>query len=443
MKIPTQIFTRLIACSSFVLAFALAAPAADAQSTQPSGGLPSSLNVFLDCGMQCDEEFIRTEITYLNWVRDRAAADVHLLVTTQNTGGGGTEFTLAFLGLQRFAGIGDTLRFVSSPTATADETRHGLIGIMKAGLVRFVARTALAERLEISLRVDSSSTAGDARMLVQHDPWNFWVFSTSFNGNANGDRNNTFSSLGGNVSARRTTDAWKINLSANENYNQSDFTIDSGTSTFIRRSYTFSQLFVKSFGPRLSAGWTSSIGSSTFENKRFSLRATPAVELDIFPYSESTRRMLTLQYSAGIEAFNYHEETIYGKLRESHAIHVLAMSLSQNQPWGSVNLGLEGGQYLDATYRNYASLFGGGSVRLFKGFNFNLALNYSALHNQIYLPRVGATEQEILTQQRQLQTNYSYFWFMGLSYTFGSVLNNIVNPRFGRDGGGGGMMISF
>src|SRR5689334_1307571 len=81
------------------------------------------LVVFLDCGMMCDEEFIHTEVKYVNWVRDRTAADVHLLVTTESTGGGGTQFTLAFLGLQRFSGRGDTLHFASGPTATSDETR--------------------------------------------------------------------------------------------------------------------------------------------------------------------------------------------------------------------------------------------------------------------------------------------------------------------------------
>ena len=34
---------------------------------------------------------MRTEITFVSYVRDRTAADVHVLVTTQGTGGGGTE----------------------------------------------------------------------------------------------------------------------------------------------------------------------------------------------------------------------------------------------------------------------------------------------------------------------------------------------------------------
>ena len=51
--------------------------------------------------------------------------------------------------------------------------------------------------------------------------------------------------------------------------------------------------------------------------------------------------------------------------------------------------------------------------------------------------------QEILVRRRQLETSYNFFAGVGLSYTFGSIFNNIVNPRFGSSGGGGGMMITF
>lgn len=43
-----------------------------------------ALRVFyLNCGLTwCDEAFLRTEVTYVNWVRDRADAQVVVLVTT-------------------------------------------------------------------------------------------------------------------------------------------------------------------------------------------------------------------------------------------------------------------------------------------------------------------------------------------------------------------------
>jgi hypothetical protein len=414
------------------LAVAVLAITAAADAQTPAAQRPTSLSVFLDCGFRCDEEFIRTEITYVNWVRDRVGADVHVLVTSEGTGGGGTQYTLAFLGLQRYAGTGDTLRYEAGPSATPDETRRGMARVLKVGLVPFVARTTIGDRLQVSV---SAATGGDTATSgqTQLDPWNFWVFRLSLNGFFNGDANARFRSMNGSINARRTTQQWKLNVSGHENYNEQKFTIDSATSTFIRRSYNSSQLLVRSLGPRWSAGLSSELGSSTFDNKKLYYRFTPAIEYDIFPYSESTRRMLTLQYGIGLEGFRYTTETIYGKLRESHPLHRMIISLYQNQPWGSANVGLEGGQYLDMTNRNYASVSGSTNFRLFKGFSVNFDGNYSAIRNQLYLPRIDASEQEILLQQRQLATNYQYFFFFGINYTFGSVLNNVVNPRFGRD----------
>ena len=401
---------------------------AGAQSERPARA--TSLSVFLDCNFYCDEDFVRTELTFVNWVRDRAVAHVHVLGTTQ-TAGAGQERTLTFLGLRSFATMVDTLTLLVADTETDDERRRALVRILKTGLVRFVARTTVADRLEISVKPSAGGNA--AAIQTPRDPWNFWVLRTSMDGHTSGDANNTFMSISGSFSAKRTTDTWKIELEARENYNQSTFTIEDEKSTFIRRNYNFNQLAVRSVGPRSAIGLKGSMGSSTYDNKRFSLRAMPAIEFDLFPYSQSTRRLLTAQYAIGYESFRYSEVTIYAKLEESHPLHTIALSLNQNQPWGSTNIRAEAGQYLDLTYRNYAEVGGDVNVRIFKGLNFNIGGEYEAIRNQLYLPAVGATPEEILTQQRQLATNYQFFVFAGISYTFGSVLNNIVNPRFGRD----------
>ncbi len=58
---------------------------------------------------------MRTEVTFINYVRDRTDADVHVLVTTQETGGGGIEYTAKFIGLGRFAGVDQTLKVLRGP----------------------------------------------------------------------------------------------------------------------------------------------------------------------------------------------------------------------------------------------------------------------------------------------------------------------------------------
>ena len=54
----------------------------------------------------------------------------------------------------------------------------------------------------------------------------------------------------------------------------------------------------------------------------------------------------------------------------------------------------------------------------------------SLVRDQISIAKGKASEQEILLQRRQLATSYSYFAGIGLTYTFGSIFNNVVNPRF-------------
>ena len=87
--------------------------AAAQQPTPPDSAKPTvRLRVFLDCGF-CDFDFMRTEIAFVDYVRDRQDAQVHILVTNRQTGGGGTEFTLHFIGQHDLAKLADTLTYDS------------------------------------------------------------------------------------------------------------------------------------------------------------------------------------------------------------------------------------------------------------------------------------------------------------------------------------------
>lgn len=73
----------------------------------------NALSVFIDCDSRaCDNDVLRTEINYVNWVRDRTLADVHLIVTFSSTGGGGQQFVLDFIGLGELEGSGDTYLYL-------------------------------------------------------------------------------------------------------------------------------------------------------------------------------------------------------------------------------------------------------------------------------------------------------------------------------------------
>ena len=431
---------RVLAVLGLVCALSVPVAAQNPPDTTRSA-LDSALRVFFDCpnfGQGCDFDFIRTEITFVNWVRDRESADVHLLISTQETGGGGDEYTLTFIGRGRFAGSTDTLRFFSTSTQTSDEVRHGLARVIKIGLMHYVASTPLADKIQISYTAPAVQTAAAA----VHDPWNYWVFTVRLGGNYFAEKSQNFFNTNAGLSATRTTELWKFNFSVNGRYSESNFHLreDSVTAFTIRsvqRNYDGNALLVRSLGDHWSGGLRGSGSHSTFLNQRHVLTLTPAVEYAFFPYSQSTRRFVTLQYAIGIKEFSYLDTTIYDRTTETLPLQTLTLSVTATQPWGTVFVSAQGSAFYRNNTLNKNSLpfFGNADVRLFKGFSLSLFGSVSFIHDQLFLPKAGVDEATLLLQRRQLETSFSYQAFLSLSYRFGSTYNNIVNPRFGSGGG--------
>ena len=101
------------------------------------------------------------------------------------------------------------------------------------------------------------------------------------------------------------------------------------------------------------------------------------------------------------------------------------------QPWGSAYADVSFSQYLNKPDKYNVGAYSDVVVRLFKGFSFNVWGSVARTRDQIFLPRAGATEEEILVRQRQLATGYRYSMNFNIAYSFGSITNNVVNPRFG------------
>ncbi len=417
--------------------WAIAFSSAQAQQPAPKDSAPpaAKLRVFLDCN-DCDFDFMRTEISFVDYVRNRQDAQVHILVTDQRTAGGGTEYTLHFIGQRELANIADTLKYVSPSSTSEDDLRHGLARTIRLGLVRYYAHLGQADRFDVTYTAPTGAGGADAKG-ASKDRWNLWVFRTSASGFARGEKSNNFVSLNGSMSASRTTEMWKSRFSVNGNYGQSRFILGDGSRfNSYSHSYSFSDLLVKSLGSHWSGGQRTSWTSSTFLNQKRAVRFAPAVEFNFFPYSQSTRRVLTLQYSPGINFFRYQDTTIFDKISEVRGDQTLTASLDMKQPWGSISSSLEGAAYVNDFTKRHLVFFNSLDLRLFKGFSFFSFGQVSLIRDQLYLPRGSLTDQERLLRRRQLETSYTYFVNLGFSYSFGSIFNNIVNPRFGGTSGG-------
>src|SRR5262249_14984964 len=254
--------------------------------------------------------------------------------------------------------------------------------------------------LKITFSPEEASKAGST---AKKDPWNLWVFRTNVGGSFNGEQSNKSRSLRGSASANRTTDDWRLNFAINSDYRADTFQLsDEGTFESITRGSNGDATVVKSLSQHWSLGLLGSAQSSTFLNYDLRVRVAPGIEYNFFPYSQSTRRMLTLQYTVGFDSHNYREETIYGKTTEKLVDHKLTTSLSLRQPWGTASGSVDLSQYLTAPDKYSISAFGGTNIRLFKGFSFNIFTQLSRTRDQIYLPKGEATDEEILVRQRQL-----------------------------------------
>ena len=440
----------LTVCGLVLLAVALSSEAVAGQA----GTDQQALNLFLDCQRSpgCfDDDYLRREVPFVNWVRDREASDLHVLITSQGTGGGGRLYTFDFIGIGDFEGQDQQLSMATSGDATNDEEREGVAGRLRLGLVRYVMGTPVADQLRVTFG-DASAEGGTESgpggagpaTSPEDDPWDFWTFQISGNGFVNGESTVRFSNTSASFRADRTTELWKVNFRSSFSQNVQEFEIPDSSEpdgfrvvNETREDWNLSGSLVRSIGEQWAIGVRSDAGSSTFLNQDLRVGLKPGVEFNFVPYSESSRRSITLQYLVGPTHFAYTQRTIFEEMWETRMQHSLTGRVSLVQPWGRWSTTLSSSQYLHDTEKYNVSLSGNINVRLFRGFSVRIGGNYSWIRDQLHLSGAGFTDEEVLLRQRQLETSYRYFTSFGIEYRFGSIFNNVVNPRFGGPGGGG------
>ena len=197
----------------------------------------------------------------------------------------------------------------------------------------------------------------------------------------------------------------------------------------IRHSWEVEALGVWSVGEHWSVGGLLDVGASTRANQDLFVQGGPALEFNFFPYSQSTRRFLGLQLVIGGIYYKYIDESIFLRTSEGHPAHSLEARFEQRQPWGNVEARFEWLQFWHDLGVHRLEVFGHLEVRIFRGLSLRMFGSFARVKDQIYLPAESESIEDILLQQRIRGTDYQYGMHFGLSYRFGSVFNNIVNPR--------------
>jgi hypothetical protein len=364
-------------------------------------------------------------VRFVNFVREASDAQLHVLITDQPTGGGGRLYTLAFIGRRSLAGVDQTLTYASLPSQSAAQVRDGLTGMLKLGLVPYVSGTRVAERLDVRFR-----PGGPAAEQRVEDRWNSWTFEVYGGGNFNTESTQDAWNARYGFYANRVTANSKVRLRPYFNNNARTIRRENADDIHLsQRRHGFESYYIRSLGPHFGAGVFADYTTSTLDNLRHGVTLTPALEYSLYPYGEATRRAVTLTYRVGYELADYFEETIFERTEEALLNNSLRASVQVQQPWGSISSALTGFTYLHDLSYHRITLGGNVAFRLGGGVSLNVGGSYQRINDQLSLPRGEASFEDILLQRRRLATAYRGSGSIGLSYTFGSIFSDVVNPR--------------
>jgi hypothetical protein len=400
--------------------------AANGQGQDTTATSRPLVRAYISCD-QCDEDYLREQIGFVNLVRDPRLADVTVQVTGLPNASGGRTYSIEVIGTRRGIRTADTLLVDIGITTPNVEGRDMLVRAVKVGLVPFVQESNALPHLDVTYKPPTTQVTATRG---ERDKWQGWVFRIRGQGLVEGDDNYATRGGDGALSANRITEALKFSFSVRADYRRTRYKLsDSSTLVSHSRSWTAQALTVQSLGDHFSLGLLAESGSSVFENTKGYVRAGPVLEYDFYPYREATQRQIMLRYSIGGRAARYEDSTIYGKLSETRPHHELSLSPNIQRPWGSIWGATVWSQYLDDPTKRRLTTNLGVDFRITAGLTVNFYGAYSYIRDQLNISGVDLSDEERLLRLRELQSGSYFFTAVGLSYTFGSVFSNVVNPR--------------
>ena len=397
------------------------------QSATGSGSDPIP-NVFLDCNA-CDVTYIRTNITFVNYVRDQEDASIYLDITDQRTGGGGREFTLIFSEIGKpDGGRVDTLRYSSPSSDTNDERRIGLNRYIKIGLVPYLSGTVALNNLDIFYEAPEED---DAANVTVDDPWNNWIFDVNVSSNINGQASETNFGFYSGLEAERTTYTWKIRARARGEIRRRNIELTDETLKVNRDWGDYWGMIGYSLTERSTVAIFTRANFSRNNNIALNTYIAPAIEYSFFPYDEFQQRRFIVEYQVTPMYRRYFNTTVFLKDSETIMSQELSTRLRYDQRWGRIDIRVAGMHFFHDTSINRFEVNPSFNIRIIRGLSVRLSGRYRIINDQLSLEaQIDPNDPDNIIRGTQRPTSYDYSISFGLSYTFGSIYNNIVNPRF-------------
>lgn len=388
----------------------------------------SKPKLFINCQRaRCFETFMQTELTYFTFTRDQGDADIQILVTDQRNASGGINYQLNFLGQNKFEGDNCLIEFETGQADTESIARQKLLDKINQGIYHYIVNTPLVQDIKISF---PKGSAEEKEKETEEDPWNNWIFRLSGSGRLEGESNRRQVRVDARFNGGRTTMNSKFSFNTYVRQNSNQVTINEETEVAKVNSYGFNTLYVTSFAKKWSIGGLVKGYHSVYSNINLSTSFAPAIELSLFPIEDFNKEQFRWIYQGGVRNLRYIETTIFDLDEETRPYHQLTSILGYTKPWGNFSAELNGYQYLDDLTKYRLSMEIELSWRISQGLSLRFYGYGSQIQNQISLAKAETGTEELLLGGQQLPTSFDYYTSFGLNYTFGSVNNSIVNPRF-------------
>jgi len=402
----------------------LSTPASLVAQTRPG---QSFARVFVDC-IECDNDYLAEELNFVSLVRDRLVADISVMITSLASASGGRVYNIVVNEVAATGSRADTAVGIIPPGATDSERRQTIARVLKVALLPFVRGKLSAEFVDIRYAPPVSVATVKSG---SKDAWKQWVFRVGGSGSFADDESYSSRGADGSFSASNITDQLKFEFSAKGSFNREKFRLSDGELlTSDRHSWTTKSLVVRSLSEHLSIGLASSAAASVFQNTRLQMRALSSFEYDLFPYKQATQRQLIVRYGIGALSTRYVDTTIYQRIAESRPVHEFSAASDIKQPWGNVWGSALWSQYLHDLSKRRFRVETGVDWRIIAGLSLNVSVQYSRIRDQLNIRGSNLTDEERLLRLQEVQSGHSTSGGIGLSYTFGSVFSQVVNPRF-------------
>ena len=382
---------------------------------------PDKVKVYLNC--TCDGDFIKQNTLLFDYVRDRTLSDIEVFVFEITNAGGGRNYSFEYKGKNDFQNMNNQISIDIPSNLTFVEARNQLLKTFKLGMVYFLQNTPFNNQLEINFLNEKYDPEESL------DQWKNWVFEVSGSFNFENEKSIKEEEYNLGLEVDRVTEMWRVRSDFGISRSIKFFSGDNQNYNSERQSTSFSGSIVKSLSNHFSTGIFGSYLNDTFRNYKSFLNFSPALEYNFIPYSEVLTREITLAYKVGYNFYKYFEETIYGFLDQKMFNQSLTLNLRYREKWGSIYSYIVASQFLDQHNQNRLTLNNYINLRIVRGLSLRISGNFQLIRDQINLPQGEASIEDLLLRQRQISTNFQNRISLGLSYTFGSIFNNIVNTR--------------